>query len=105
MRLRLLQRFNLLLGGIFFLGIITLIYFDATSSARLLEEIGFSEAEQLAKAVSHQITSSMNLGGGRSDSREIIARFREIEGVDYIRVIHGEVVNAQYGSEEDELPK
>lgn len=105
MRLRLLQRFNLLLGGIFFLGMITLIYFDATSSARLLEEIGFSEAEQLAKAAYHQLTTSMKLGGGRTENREIIARFRDIEGVDYLRVIHGEGVSAQYGVEEDELPQ
>jgi len=104
MRLRLYQRFNLYIGGILFLGIIFLIYYDAVSNKKLLKEIGLSEAEKLAHSVYDQLYTSMRLGGGRAEDRAIISRFKKVAGIDEIRLIHGASLDNQFGVEKDELP-
>lgn len=104
MRLKLSTRFNLHIGGILLLGICALIYFDVRSNAKLLKEIGTGEAERLSIAVFDQLYTSMRLGGGRAENRSIIERFKKIDGVEDIRIVHGQSLDRQYGIEEDELP-
>ncbi len=104
MRLRLSQRFNLYIGGILLLGISLLIFYDTRSSQKLLAEIGLSEAERLSASLYDQLYTSMRLGGGRAEDRAIVERFKKVEGVDEIRIVHGSSLNAQFGVEEDEQP-
>ncbi|MBI1911330.1 MAG: PAS domain S-box protein [Deltaproteobacteria bacterium] len=104
MRLKLSTRFNLYIGLIIILGISTLLFFDLRSNSKLLSEIGFSEAERLGNAVFDQLYTTMRLGGGRAENRAIIQRFKQMENIDEIRVIHGPALDRQYGMEEDELP-
>jgi two-component system, NtrC family, sensor kinase len=104
MRLRLYQRFNLYIGGILFLGIVFLVYFDAVSNKRLLKEIGLNEAEKLSRSIYDQLYTSMRLGGGRAEDRAIISRFKKFDGIDEIRLIHGVSLDNQFGVEKDELP-
>ncbi len=105
MRLKLYARFNLYIGGIFFIGMAALFYYDFKSNRMLLREIGISEAQRLSATVFNQLYSSMKLGGGRAQNRAIIERFKDdkMAGVEEIRVIHGHTMDRQYGIEEDEL--
>lgn len=86
-------------------GIISLFYFDYRSDSILLEEVGAGEARKLANAIFDQLHTSMRLGGGRLENRAIIERFRKIEGIEEIRIVHGPSIDKQYGIEEDEVPK
>lgn len=104
MRLKLSQRFNLYIGGILFAGICLLFFFDYRSNRQLLEEIGIGEAERLCETIFDQLYTSMRLGGGRKENRAIIERFRKMDGIRDIRVIHGGQLDRQYGIEEDEIP-
>ncbi len=80
-----------------------LFYFDYRSDGRLLEEVGIGEATKLSNAVFDQLHTSMRLGGGRTENRAMIERFRKIEGIEEIRIIHGPSIDRQFGIEEDEL--
>ncbi len=104
MRLKLSQRFNLYIGGMLFLGIACLVYYDSMSSKKLLQEIGLGEAEKLSNSLYDQLYTSMRLGGGRSEDRAIINRFKKIDGIDEIRLIHGSSLDNQFGKEKDEQP-
>ncbi len=104
MRLKLCQRFNLYIGGMLFLGIAFLIYYDASSSEKLLRKIGLSEAEKLSASLYDQLYTSMKLGGGRAEDRAIITRFKKINDIDEIRLVHGGSLDRQFGTEKDEQP-
>ncbi|MBI5970285.1 MAG: PAS domain S-box protein [Deltaproteobacteria bacterium] len=104
MRLKLSQRFNVYVGGILILGIAALFYYDSVSNAALLKNVGLSEAERLSAALFDQIHTSMRLGGGGAENRATVERFRRLEGVDEIRLIHGPPIDAQYGVEPNESP-
>lgn len=86
-------------------GIMALFYFDYASDTKLLEEVGIGEATRLSNAVFDQLHTTMRLGGGRFENRATIERFRKIEGIEEIRIIHGPSIDRQYGMEEDELTK
>lgn len=105
MRLKLYARFNLYIGGILFIGMAALFYYDFKSNRLLLREIGINEAQRLSATVFNQLYSSMKLGGGRAQNRAIIERFKDdkMAGVEEIRVIHSHTMDRQYGIEEDEL--
>jgi PAS domain S-box-containing protein len=107
MRLKLYARFNLYIGGILLLGMTALIYYDFKSNTLLLYEIGLNEAQRLSTSIFDQLYTSMKLGGGRVQNRDIIERFKreKIAGVDEIRVIHGPSMDKQYGIEEDEIAR
>jgi len=104
MRLKLSNSFIFLIGAVLLAGITTLFYFDYRSDTLLLEEMGVGEARKLANAIFDQLHTSMRLGGGRLENRAIMERFRKVEGIEEIRVIHGPAVDSEYGIEEDELP-
>lgn len=104
MRLKLSKSFIFLVGAVLLAGIMALFYFDSRSNTKLLEEVGVGEARKLAKAIFDQLHTSMRLGGGRLENRAVIERFRKIDGIEEIRVIHGSVLDKQYGIEEDEVP-
>lgn len=103
MRLRLTRRFILLIAGVLMAGMAALLYFDYRSDSMLLEQMGLSEADRLSKAAFDQLHTSMRLGGGRAENRAVVERFSAMEGVEEIRVIHGESIDRQFGIEEDEL--
>ncbi len=87
------------------MGISAIIYHDIASNSRLLREIGVNEAERLSGAIFDQLYTSMRLGGGRDENRSIIERFKKVEGIEEVRIIHGHPLDKQFGIEEDELPK
>jgi PAS domain S-box-containing protein len=103
MRLKLSKSFIFLIGAVLLAGITALFYFDFRSNTKLLEEMGVGEARKLANAIFDQLHTSMRLGGGRLENRAIIERFRKIDGIEEIRVVHGPSLDRQYGIEEDEL--
>ncbi len=107
MRLKLYARFNLYIGGILLLGMTALIYYDFKSNTLLLHEIGLNEAQRLCTSIFDQLYTSMKLGGGRDQNRDIIERFKSEKraGVEEIRVIHGPSMDRQYGIEEDEIAR
>ena len=105
MRLKLSQRFNIYIGGILLLGIAALIYYDVMSNEVLLKNIGLSEAQRLSGALFDQMHTAMRLGGGRHENRATVGRFRRLDGVDELRLIHGPPVAAQFGVEPDEAPQ
>ncbi|MBI5562780.1 MAG: PAS domain S-box protein [Deltaproteobacteria bacterium] len=105
MRLKLSHRFNLHIGGILLIGILAIVYHDVGASTRLLRQIGISEAERLCNLLFDQLHTSMRLGGGRKENRAIVERFGRMRGVQEIRLVHGPVLDRQYGVEEDELPR
>lgn len=104
MRLRLSQRFIVYIGAIMFAGISVLVLYDLHSNMKLLRDIGLSESERLSSAIFNDLYRSMSAGGGRAQNKVIINRYRKIEGVEDVRVIHGRGVDAQHGMDEDELP-
>lgn len=105
MRLKLTNRFILLISAVLMAGILALFYFDFRSDSVLLEEVGAGEARKVANAVFDQLHTSMRLGGGRLENRAIMERFRKIEGIEEIRIIHGPSIDKQYGIEMDEVPR
>lgn len=104
MKLSLTYRFTLYVGGILLAGVCALILYDLSYHPRLMERFGRAEAERLALVVFDQLHTSMRLGGGRAENRAIAERVSGVEGVEEVRLIHGESVDRQYGIEEDELP-
>ncbi len=104
MRLKLSHRFNVYVGGILLLGFAALFYYDYMSNAALLRNIGLGEAERLSAALFDQMHTSMRLGGGEEENRAAVERFKRLDGVDEIRLIHGPAIDAQYGVEPDEAP-
>ncbi len=105
MRLRLTQRFNLYIGLILLVGLSAVVYHDIESNERLFREIGVSEAERLSGAIFDQLYTSMRLGGGRQENRAIVERFRMVEGVEEVRIIHGAPLDKQFGMEPEEMPR
>ena len=105
MRLKLTNRFILLISAVLMAGILALFYFDFRSDSLLLEEVGAGEARKLSNAIFDQLHTSMRLGGGRLENRAIIERFRKIEGIEEIRIVHGQSIDKQYGLEMDEVPR
>lgn len=105
MRLKLTNRFILLISAVLMAGILALFYFDFRSDSILLEEVGAGEARKLSNAIFEQLHTSMRLGGGRLENRAIIERFRKIDGIEEIRVVHGPSIDKQYGIEMDEVPR
>jgi len=105
MRLKLSQRFNLIIGGILLAGMLMLAYFDVRSDTRLVRQIGINEAERLSGALFDQLYTSMRLGGGRRENRDIIERFNGMNGVAEIKVMHGPALDMQYGMELDEMAR
>ncbi|MFQ5735261.1 MAG: ATP-binding protein [Thermodesulfobacteriota bacterium] len=104
MRLRLSQRFTIYIGAILAVGIGLLVFNDLHSNMKLLTDIGLSESERLSNGLFEELLHSMSAGGGRAENRAIIERFKLIEGVKEVRVMHGVVIDWQHGMEEDELP-
>ena len=104
MRLKLSKSFIFLIGSVLLVGIMALFYFDSRSDTRLIEEVGLGEAAKLADAISGQLHTSMRLGGGRHENRAIIERFKNIDGIEDIRIVHGPSVDRQFGLEPDEAP-
>ena len=104
MRLKLSKSFIFLIGSVLLAGISALLYFDYRTNSILLEEVGLGQAAKLANAISDQLHTSMRLGGGRHENRAIIERFKNIDGIEDIRIIHGPSVDRQYGVELDEVP-
>lgn len=105
MRLKLTNRFILLISAVLMAGILALFYFDFRSDSILLEEVGAGEARKLSNAIFEQLHTSMRLGGGRLENRAIIERFRKIDGIEEIRVVHGPSIDKQYGIEMDEVSR
>lgn len=105
MKLKLSHRFNLYIGGIIILGILVHLYHDFRSDEKFFKGIGIAEAERMCTAIFDQLYTSMRLGGGRDENRAIIERFKKIDEVKEIRVLHGRAMDRQYGIEEDEIPR
>jgi PAS domain S-box-containing protein len=104
MRLKLSHRFSLYVAGILVAGVSALLYHQTRSSSRLLADTGLHEAERLSGALFDALYVSMMLGGGREDTRVIVERVKEREGILDLRVLHGPAIDRQYGVEADELP-
>lgn len=105
MRIKLSRRLNLYVGGILFIGMSAFVYHNTVSNERLLQEIGFSETQRLAKTSFDQLYTSMKLGGGRLETQRIVEKINAISGVDEMRVVHGRALDKQFGVEESELPQ
>lgn len=104
MRLKLSQRFNLYIGGLLLLGIFALFLYEIRSNGIFLREIGKGEASRLCSAVFDQLYTSMRLGGGRPENRAVVERFKKMDGIEDLRLIHGHPLDRQFGIESDELP-
>jgi PAS domain S-box-containing protein len=105
MRLKLSHRFNLYIGCILLLGFLAHTYHNIRSGERVVEEVGMAEAEGFSRAIFDQLYASMKLGAGAADNRAVIDRFDDIKTIDEIRIIHGPVLDRQYGVEEDEIAR
>ncbi|OGP15210.1 MAG: hypothetical protein A2054_05790 [Deltaproteobacteria bacterium GWA2_55_10] len=105
MRINLSRRFTLSIGGILIIGLLAFLVADRRSSDTLIEEMALGEARKLSAAVLDQLHTSMRLGGGRAENRAVIERMKGIAGIEEIRVMHGDAVDAQYGMEHDEMPQ
>lgn len=104
MRINLTKRFTLYIGTILIAGLLALMYVDRWSSSTLLEEVALGEAGKLSAAIFEQLHISMRLGGGRAENKAIIERYRQLPGIEDLRVMHGEAIDRQYGVELDEGP-
>ncbi|MEK6531779.1 MAG: ATP-binding protein [Deltaproteobacteria bacterium] len=104
MRYKLPLTFNLYISLILFAGFGALVLHDVRSSELLLMEIGFNEADRFAQSLFDQLYTSMRLGGGRFENRAAIERFKRMQGVEEIRIVHGPPLDRQFGEEPDEKP-
>ncbi|MFQ5441512.1 MAG: ATP-binding protein [Thermodesulfobacteriota bacterium] len=102
MKINISLRIGLYVGGVLLLCLSILTYLNYFHHSTLLREMGLSEARRLSNAVFNELYTTMMLGGGRVQGRAIIKRYEGIEGVNEIRVIHGDVVNRDFGTEADE---
>ncbi|GMR04780.1 MAG: hypothetical protein BMS9Abin23_0687 [Thermodesulfobacteriota bacterium] len=98
------HRFNLYVGGVLFIGLLILGYMNYMEHDSLLKKIGLNEAQRLGNAVFSELYTSMMLGGGRKLDRAVIKRYKGIDGVEDIRIIHGKIIDRDYGTESDETP-
>lgn len=104
MKLKLSQRFNLYIGSILLIGTFVILIYDVRADAAFLRELGLAEARRLCTVAFNQIYTSMRLGGGRDENRDIIERFRQTSDLEEVRLIHAPKVDHQFGAEPDELP-
>lgn len=104
MKLKLSQRFNLYIGAILLIGMIIVLIYDVRADAAFLRELGLSEARRLCTVAFNQIYTSMSLGGGRAENRDIIERFRQTSDLEEVRLIHAPKTDHQFGAEADEAP-
>lgn len=102
MKLKLSQRFNLYIGSILFIGIVGVLIYDFRADAAFLRELGLAEARRLSIIAFDQIYTSMKLGGGRAENRNIIERFRQTSDLEEVRLIHAPKLDYQFGVESDE---
>lgn len=105
MKLNLSYRFTVYICGLIILGFATLVVYDISHHPELIRKMATSDAERLSSIIFEQLHTSMRLGGGRDENRAVVERFQRVEGIMEIRVLHGESIDAQYGMEEDELPR
>lgn len=104
MKLKLSQRFTIYIGAVMLAGISLLVYSDIRSNTRLLYDIGLNEAERISAGLFDELYQSMKRGGGREENRAIIERYKKIDAVDDVRVIHGASIDKEHGMEADEMP-
>ncbi|MBI5233671.1 MAG: PAS domain S-box protein [Deltaproteobacteria bacterium] len=103
MRLPLSTRISLYITSILALSITALVYYDHYSHTRLISTMGMNEAERLSGIVFDNLFISMSQGGGRKGNRVVVDRFRAVQGVEDIRLVHGPAVDRQFGTEPDEF--
>jgi len=104
MRLKLSQRFTVYIGAVMLAGISLLVMYDIHSNRKLLYDIGLSEATRISERLFDDLYASMKAGGGRAENRAVVDKFKELDAVDDVRIIHGRAVDAQHGMEADEMP-
>ncbi|MFQ5428644.1 MAG: ATP-binding protein, partial [Thermodesulfobacteriota bacterium] len=83
----------------------TAAYFYLThiNNKRLLHDAGLMDARRLGNAFFGELTTSMNLGGGIEGDRLVVVRYKNIEGLEGIKAIHGPIIESAYGVEADEV--
>lgn len=94
-----------LIGGVFAVTVIAIVVFVYISGSRQIEQKGLDRAEMLNRMAFEALYASMRQGGGRQGNRRVIARLRELNTFNELRVIKGEPVVRQFGGEPDEFPQ
>ncbi len=82
-----------------------ILYLAITHEKRLIASIQQDNLRLVNSIIFDELYTSMRYGGGRRENRAIIKRLNEIEGIEEVRIIHGEPVERQFGVEEDETPR
>ncbi|MBI5560259.1 MAG: diguanylate cyclase [Deltaproteobacteria bacterium] len=86
------------------LGIGATVYYAVSEEKELIGKIGLDDAARINRLAFENLYTSMRMGGTMDDNRAVMKRLREVAGVEDIRTIHAPSTDAQFGSEEDELP-
>ncbi|MFZ3071614.1 MAG: PAS domain S-box protein, partial [Thermodesulfobacteriota bacterium] len=102
MRLRLSYRINLYIACILIAGAAVLTFHDYIFREMVMEETGIKEAERLSKVVFGELYHAMQTEKRREANRDVIERFKRVSSVKDIKIIHGLVIDAQFGTEKDE---
>ncbi len=82
-----------------------ILYLAITHEKSLISSIQRDNLRLVNSIIFDELYTSMRYGGGRKENRAIIKRLNSIEGIEEVRVIHGEPVERQFGVEEDEVPR
>ncbi len=98
---------KLLLSVVVFmsLSIGIILYLAITHEKSLISSIQRDNLRLVNRIIFDELYTSMRYGGGREENRAIVRRLNTIEGIDEVRLIHGEPVDRQFGTEEDETPR
>jgi len=102
MKMNISHRMGLYVGGVLFLCLSIFTYLNYREHNTLIREMGLNEARRLSDSLFSELYTTMMLGGGRVKGRAVIKRYKGMEDVNEIRVIHGDVINRGFGMEADE---
>lgn len=94
---------TLLIGVVLLLGM-TLTYLGLQTYVERLRKDGIRQAKMINRLVFEALYASMRAGSGREGNHEVAKRLQRMEQIRQIRLIHGPLIDRQYGVEEDETP-
>jgi diguanylate cyclase (GGDEF)-like protein len=103
--MKLYTKTALLLGGVFLAFTLTATLLLYISENKHIEDEGLAKAETLSKAVFEALYASMRQGGNRQGNQAVIERLHQIEDLHELRLIHGQLLDRQYGIESDAQPQ
>ncbi len=100
--MKLTHRFYIYTTALFLIAMAVFFYLTHIENERLLREAGLLDARRLGGAFFGELYTSMSLGGGAEGDRAIMERYKNIAGVESIKVVHAPVINKTFGAEADE---